>query len=50
MSETTSAAQATNNTITMIDNSTGRRYELPILKGTTGPDVVDVRKLYQDTG
>ncbi len=50
MSETTSAAQATNNTITMIDNSTGRRYELPILKGTTGPDVIDVRKLYQDTG
>ncbi len=50
MSETTVAAQATNNTITLIDNSNGRRYELPILKGTTGPDVIDVRKLYQDTG
>ena len=26
----------------------GKTYELPILKGATGPDVVDVRKLYAD--
>jgi citrate synthase len=24
-------------------------YDLPILKGSTGPDVIDVRKLYSDT-
>ena len=24
----------------------GKTYELPVLKGTTGPDVVDIRKLY----
>ncbi|MDP1631459.1 MAG: citrate synthase [Caulobacter sp.] len=24
-------------------------FELPIIKGTTGPDVIDVRKLYADT-
>jgi len=34
----------------MADNATlllgGQDYDLPILKGTTGPDVVDVRKLY----
>jgi citrate synthase len=26
----------------------GKTHELPVLKGTTGPDVVDVRKLYSD--
>ena len=28
----------------------GTRYELPMRKGTLGPDVVDVGTLYQDTG
>ena len=31
------------NATLIIDNKT---YELPVLKGTTGPDVVDVRSLY----
>src|SRR5512143_63814 len=26
----------------------GKSYELPVLKGTAGPDVLDVRKLYAD--
>ncbi len=26
----------------------GKTYDLPVLKGSTGPDVVDVRKLYAD--
>ena len=26
-----------------------KRVELPILKGSTGPDVVDIRKLYGET-
>jgi citrate synthase len=46
-SATTSAAEAT---VTMIDNSTGRSFELPILGGSIGPSVIDVRKLYSDTG
>ena len=25
-------------------------YTLPILEGTTGPDVVDIRKLYGESG
>src|SRR5215813_10158678 len=25
-------------------------YDLDVIKGTTGPDVVDVRKLYDDAG
>ncbi len=24
----------------------GKTYELPVLKGTIGPDVIDIRKLY----
>ena len=26
----------------------GKSYDLPVLSGSTGPDVVDVRKLYAD--
>src|SRR5271168_4345866 len=29
-------------------NLRGQSHELPIMKGTLGPDVVDVRKLYAD--
>ena len=50
MSDETSAVKTRNRTVTLTDNSTGRTFELPILSGTTGPDVIDVRKLYQDTG
>jgi citrate synthase len=50
MSDETSAVKARNRTVTLTDNATGRTFELPILSGTTGPDVIDVRKLYQDTG
>jgi citrate synthase len=49
MSETP-AAQAANRTVTLIDNATGKRLELPILSGSVGPDVIDIRKLYQETG
>lgn len=41
---------ATDKTFTLTDNSTGKSYELPVLHGTTGPDVIDVRKLYAQTG
>ena len=35
---------------TLTDNRTGQTFDLPILKGTVGPDVIDVRKSYSDTG
>ena len=52
MSTTKSAEVATPaaETFTLIENSTGRTFELPVIKGTTGPDVIDVRKLYAETG
>ncbi|QQP93170.1 citrate (Si)-synthase (plasmid) [Skermanella sp. TT6] len=37
-------------TVTLIDDSNGQRYTLPVLEGTIGPRVVDIRKLYAETG
>ncbi len=45
----TLAANTTKRTMTLTDNTTGKSYELPVISGTTGPDVIDVRTLYQDT-
>ena len=35
---------------TLTDNRNGKTYDLDVLKGSTGPDVIDVRKLYAETG
>ena len=37
-------------TITFIDEASGRRVELPLLGGTLGPSVIDIRKLYSELG
>ncbi len=37
-------------TFTLIDNRTGHSWELPVLSGSMGPDVIDIRKLYSETG
>ena len=37
-------------TVTLIDNMTGKRYELPVMSGSEGPRVIDVRRLYAETG
>ena len=37
-------------TITLTDSETGESVELPVLSGTIGPDVVDVRSLHGETG
>ncbi len=34
---------------TLTDNSSNESWELPVLGGTTGPSVIDVRKLYAQT-
>jgi citrate synthase len=41
---------AARETVTLTDNSTGKAAELPLLAGTLGPKVVDIRKLYSDLG
>jgi len=36
--------------VTLIDHATGKQYDLPVLEGTEGPKVIDIRNLYRDTG
>jgi len=38
------------NTFTLTNNETGESWELPVLEGSVGPRVIDVRRLYADTG
>ncbi len=42
------AAAAVGDSVTVIDNRTAERFELPLLIGSLGPPVIDVRKLYSD--
>ncbi len=37
-------------TVTLTDNETGKTYEFPVLDGSVGPRVIDIRKLYAETG
>jgi len=52
MEETTmgQSASKTGDTVTLTDNSTGKSWEFPVLSGTQGPRVIDVRTLYGKTG
>jgi citrate synthase len=37
-------------TVTLTDDASGKSWKFPILGGSLGPSVIDVRKLYGDTG
>ncbi len=37
-------------TVTLTDDSTGKSYKLNVLHGSVGPKVIDISKLYSDTG
>jgi citrate synthase len=41
---------APSGTMTLTDNSTGKSYDFPVLQGSVGPKVIDVRSLYAKTG
>jgi citrate synthase len=41
---------AQSGTMTLTDNSTGKSIDLPVLEGSIGPKVIDVRSLYAKTG
>jgi citrate synthase len=43
-------AAQTNENVTLIDNSTGKQVVLPLISGTVGPKVIDIRHLYTETG
>ncbi|RXK05621.1 citrate synthase [Halarcobacter bivalviorum] len=38
------------NTFTLTDNRNGKSYEYDVLSGTRGPDVLDIRTFYKDSG
>jgi len=52
MTEKSSAAKgaATNEYVTLTDHSTGESHDFPLLSGTVGPKVIDIRKLYSEAG
>ena len=50
MDQKAAQAKAEAETVTLIVNSTGKRYELAVRSGTIGPKAIDIRSLYQDTG
>tara|TARA_B100000579_G_scaffold423412_1_gene426550 strand:+ start:1032 stop:2375 length:1344 start_codon:yes stop_codon:yes gene_type:complete len=35
---------------TLFNNETGKSYEIPVIEGSVGPNVLDIRSLYNDTG
>jgi len=37
-------------TVTITDDATGKSWKLNVASGTVGPDVIDIRKLYGETG
>jgi citrate synthase len=41
---------AQNGTMTLTDNSSGKTWDFPVLEGSVGPKVMDVRSLYAKTG
>ena len=40
----------TTKTVTLTDNATGKSYDFHVLDGNVGPSVIDIRKLYAETG
>ena len=37
-------------TLKLSDPESGDSWDLSVIQGTTGPDVIDIRKLYAETG
>ncbi len=46
----TTQNQKTDRTFTLTNDQTGEGVKLPVLEGTDGPPVLDIRKLYAQTG
>ena len=43
-------AEPSPDTVTVKDSASGKAFDLPLHHGTLGPSVIDIRKLYTDTG
>ena len=44
------ADATTNETVTVVDNQTQKQATFPLLQGTAGPPVIDIRNLYKELG
>ncbi len=47
---TPTSASGRNETVTLVDHRRDRAYELPVRRGTMGPDLIDIQRLYRETG
>ena len=43
-------SKAPSGTVTIIDNTSNKQTTLPLVSGTAGPKVIDIRNLYKDLG
>jgi len=50
MAETAAPERVSKNGFTLTENGTGRSWELETLDGQVGPSVIDIQKLYAQTG
>ncbi len=50
MSGNNTKVGAPSGTVTLTDNETGKSWDFPMLQGSVGPKVIDVRTLYAKTG
>src|SRR6202045_1322852 len=41
---------AVSGSMTLTDNASGKSFEFPVIEGSIGPKVIDIRKLYAQTG
>ena len=48
--EAAAAKAASNEYVTLTDHTTGESFDMPLMAGTVGPKVIDVRPLYAQTG
>ncbi len=50
MNESNPANKRNVATFSLVDNASDKTYELPVTHGSIGPSVIDVRRLYAETG
>ena len=41
-------SNAPKDSVTLIDHSTGKELNMPLVEGTIGPKVIDIRRLYSE--
>ena len=47
---TPTSASGRNETVTLVDHRRDRAYQLPVRRGTMGPELIDIQRLYSETG